>query len=39
VRIQVFAENSKIHDALRERSREAREELAKIIEDIKGYSD
>jgi hypothetical protein len=27
----------KIHDALRKRSREAREELAKIMEDIKGY--
>jgi len=29
--------DSKIHDALRERSREAREELAKIMEDIQGY--
>jgi hypothetical protein len=29
--------NSKIHDALRERSREASEELAKIVEDIKDY--
>ena len=29
--------DNKIHDALRERSREASEELAKIIEDTKGY--
>jgi hypothetical protein len=29
--------NSKIHDALRERSREASDELAKIMEDIKDY--
>jgi hypothetical protein len=29
--------DSKIHDALRERSQEASEELARIMEDIKGY--
>jgi hypothetical protein len=29
--------DSKIHDALRERSRDASEELAKIMEDIKDY--